>query len=100
LSRIGESWTIKTTRPRPPFARTVDIHSKPGYDAVEMSIKMPKKQIPLDATLVEGNHGAPVTRPDQQTALAVFDARRLDGLGDVAKDTDIYGLLCRTLGLE
>ncbi|MEM6840724.1 MAG: nucleotide pyrophosphatase/phosphodiesterase family protein [Bacteroidota bacterium] len=63
----------------PDFARTVDIHRKPGYDPVEMfidpTIKLPmakvglkllKKKlgfrylmdiIPLDATLVKGSHG-------------------------------------------
>ncbi|MEM9673559.1 MAG: nucleotide pyrophosphatase/phosphodiesterase family protein [Bacteroidota bacterium] len=64
----------------PDFARTVDIHRKPGYDPVEMflnpRIKLPmakvglkllKKKlgfrylmdvIPLDATLVKGSHGS------------------------------------------
>jgi len=63
----------------PDFARTVDIHRKPGYDPVELfldpRIKVPllkigtnllKKKlgfrmlmdvIPLDATLVKGSHG-------------------------------------------
>jgi predicted AlkP superfamily pyrophosphatase or phosphodiesterase len=63
----------------PDFARTVDIHRKPGYDPVELfldpAIKFPllkigtkllKKKlgfrmlmdvIPLDATLVKGSHG-------------------------------------------
>nr|WKN38508.1 alkaline phosphatase family protein [Tunicatimonas sp. TK19036] len=63
----------------PDYARTVDIHQKPGYDPVEMfldpKIKFPmakvglkvlKKKlgfrylmdvIPLDATLVKGSHG-------------------------------------------
>ncbi len=63
----------------PDFARTVDIHQKPGYDPVEMflnpNLKFPmlkvggkliKKKlgfrtllnvIPLDATLVKGSHG-------------------------------------------
>ena len=34
----------------PPFARTVDIHRKPGYDPVEMFIDMPTMSTPLDAT--------------------------------------------------
>jgi predicted AlkP superfamily pyrophosphatase or phosphodiesterase len=64
----------------PDFARTVDIHRKPGYDPVELfinpSLRLPvlkvgltllKKQlgfrylmdvIPLDASLVRGSHGA------------------------------------------
>ena len=63
----------------PDFARTVDIHRKPGYDPVELfmdpAIRFPllrvarfflKKKlgmralltvIPLDATLVRGSHG-------------------------------------------
>jgi predicted AlkP superfamily pyrophosphatase or phosphodiesterase len=64
----------------PDFARTVDIHRKPGYDPVELFIdpllrfpkaaivwKLLKKKlgfrtllnvIPLDASLVKGSHGA------------------------------------------
>ncbi len=67
----------------PDFARTVDIHRKPGYDPVELfldpAIKAPKLKIagkllkkklgfrylmdviPLDATLVKGSHGAKPT---------------------------------------
>jgi predicted AlkP superfamily pyrophosphatase or phosphodiesterase len=63
----------------PDFARTVDIHRKPGYDPVELfldpSLSLPKVQIawkllqkavgmrtlmdfiPLDTTLVRGSHG-------------------------------------------
>ena len=63
----------------PDFARTVDIHRKPGYDPVELfldpQIKLPKLKIglkllkkqlgfrylmdviPLDASLVRGSHG-------------------------------------------
>jgi predicted AlkP superfamily pyrophosphatase or phosphodiesterase len=63
----------------PDFARTVDIHRKPGYDPVELfinpAIKFPKLKIasillnrklggrslmdltPLDSTLVKGSHG-------------------------------------------
>ena len=65
----------------PDFARTVDIHRKPGYDPVELLLdpairvpavtvgwKLAKKSlgfrmlmdvIPLDATLVKGSHGRP-----------------------------------------
>lgn len=69
-------------RRAPDFARTVDIHRKPGYDPAELFIdpRIPlpalkagmallKKKlgfrylmelIPLDATLVKGSHGRPV----------------------------------------
>jgi predicted AlkP superfamily pyrophosphatase or phosphodiesterase len=70
----------------PDFARTVDIHKKPGYDPVEMfldpAVRVPaasvgwrllKKQlgfrtvmdlIPLDASLVRGSHGRLTDRAD------------------------------------
>lgn len=69
-----------TDESAPDFARTVDIHRKPGYDPVELFLdprmKLPKLQIawkllkrkvgfrclldviPLDASLVRGSHGA------------------------------------------
>jgi hypothetical protein len=68
-------------RHAPDFARTVDIHHKPGYDPVELFMdpaihapalsvgwRLAKKSlgfrmlmdvIPLDATLVKGSHGRP-----------------------------------------
>ncbi|MGI9177222.1 MAG: alkaline phosphatase family protein [Pirellulales bacterium] len=45
----------------PSFARTIDIHRKPGYDPLELHLdrsKLPQIAIPLDATLVKGSHGA------------------------------------------
>ena len=54
-------WWLDDAR-APKFARTVDIHRKPGYDPVEMHLDMATKIIPLDATLVKGSHGAPPRR--------------------------------------
>ena len=73
----------------PDFARTVDIHRKPGYDPVELFVdpalrmpalsvgyKLAKRRlglrtlldvIPLDATLVKGSHGR---RPEPGAAAA------------------------------
>ena len=45
----------------PAFARTVDIHRKPGYDPLELHLdrsRLPQIAIPLDTTLVRGSHGA------------------------------------------
>jgi predicted AlkP superfamily pyrophosphatase or phosphodiesterase len=75
----------------PDFARTVDIHRKPGYDPVELFIdpvikfpmlkigtKLLKKKlgfrmlmdlIPVDATLVKGSHGHPTQNPLEQPIL-------------------------------
>ncbi|MBI1847975.1 MAG: alkaline phosphatase family protein [Candidatus Rokubacteria bacterium] len=72
-------------RVAPDFARTVDIHRKPGYDPAELfvdpALRWPKIKIagkllrkslgfrylmdviPLDATLVKGSHGRPTDSP-------------------------------------
>ena len=45
----------------PAFARTIDIHRKPGYDPLELHLdrtRLPQIAIPLDASLVKGSHGA------------------------------------------
>jgi len=51
-------WWLDDAR-APDFARTVDIHRKPGYDPVELFIDPATKSIPLDAALVRGSHGRP-----------------------------------------
>lgn len=53
----------------PAFARTVDIHRKPGYDPVELHFDMATKSIPLDATLIRGSHGAPALHEWQRGVL-------------------------------
>jgi predicted AlkP superfamily pyrophosphatase or phosphodiesterase len=75
----------------PDYARTVDIHSKPGYDPVEMfvdpEIRFPKLRAgrtllkkklgfryrmeltPSDASLVEGSHGVPPSDPEEGPVL-------------------------------
>ena len=84
--------TGSTTRAAPDFARTVDIHRKPGYDPAELfidpNIAAPKLKIawtllkqklgfrslldviPLDATLVKGSHGLPPRDPNDGAMLA------------------------------
>ena len=88
----------------PDFARTVDIHKKPGYDPVELFTdpskklmllriisKLAKKKlgfrttmnlIPLDATLVKGSHGTvninedyfPILVQDSQETASIVEA--------------------------
>lgn len=101
----------------PDFARTVDIHRKPGYDPVELfidpSLKIPmlaiawrllKKKlgfrtlmdvIPLDADLVKGSHGALARSADSgpvylcSTAGTLSAQQRREGL----EPTEIKKLL-------
>jgi len=54
----------------PPFARTVDIHRKPGYDPVELFFDPKTKSIPLDTRLIRGSHGLPPRGPADCGVLA------------------------------
>jgi hypothetical protein len=92
-------------RRAPDFARTVDIHRKPGYDPVELfvdpALALPKARVawrllqkrlgfrmlmdivPLNATLVKGSHGAlPAGRGEYPIAIAgragIFPSPDLD----------------------
>lgn len=71
----------------PSFARKVDIHRKPGYDPVELHFDFASKSVPLDASLVQGSHGAPVKHDFQRGALL---CSKPGVFGDsVVKDTGI-----------
>jgi predicted AlkP superfamily pyrophosphatase or phosphodiesterase len=77
----------------PAFARTIDIHRKPGYDPLELHLdrsRLPQIAIPLDPALVKGSHGAVdpanphetiliASRPDVTSAasLAMTEVARL-----------------------
>ena len=105
-------------RAAPDFARTVDIHRKPGFDPCEMfldpKLLWPKGRairrliqkklgfrtlfdvIPLDPILVHGSHGLPAPDPlDKPILIADGQAPSRD---DVIKTTDVHGLLLRALG--
>ncbi len=101
----------------PDFARTVDIHRKPGFDPVELfidpRIKHPKAKvglkllkkrlgfrylldvIPLDATLVRGSHGRVTASPADGP---LFMTQQTHLLGTEAIDaTDVRDLILRHL---
>jgi len=97
----------------PDYARTVDIHRKPGYDPVELfvdpTLKAPKLRIAarlaqkalgmrylmdviaLDASLVRGSHGRPTDR-EEEGPLFITTAPELLGAGPVSA-TDVKALL-------
>jgi len=100
-------------RRAPDFARTVDIHRKPGYDPVELFLdpKLPSPKlkiawrllqkklgfrmlmdvIPLDATLVKGSHGR---RPADKKEWPVFISPEPAGSSQSEMDsTDVYQAL-------
>jgi predicted AlkP superfamily pyrophosphatase or phosphodiesterase len=97
----------------PDFARTVDIHRKPGYDPVELfldpAIRVPQLSvgwilakkalgfrylmdvIPLDASLVRGSHGR-LTDAPEAGPLFITSEPDLVGPGPVAA-TDVKSLV-------
>jgi predicted AlkP superfamily pyrophosphatase or phosphodiesterase len=89
-------WLDDAMAPR--FARTVDIHRKPGYDPVELFFDPATKSIPLDATLVKGSHGAPTTDPSQHTVLVA--SQPILPAGPTVADTDVFNLVLRHFGLQ
>ncbi len=89
-------WWFDDSR-APPFARTVDIHRKPGYDPVELFFDQTNKCIPLDAGLVKGSHGAPATEPWQRTVLMASEPLRLPSRP--LKDTDVFHIVLNHFGV-
>ena len=97
----------------PDFARTVEIHRKPGYDPVELfldpRIRAPKLAIgarlakrklglralmdviPLDAGLVKGSHGLPTASAEDGPLIISSDPRALPDRLIAA--TDVKGLI-------
>ncbi len=101
----------------PDFARTVDIHRKPGYDPAELfldpSLRLPKLKvglkllkkalgfrylmdvIPLEATLVKGSHGRPADRPANGPLMISNQPKLLQK--DTFPATEIAGLILKHL---
>ena len=102
----------------PDFARTMDIHRKPGYDPVELfidpGISMPRLKIarrllqkklgfrmlmdvvPLDASLVKGSHGR---RPIDKKDWPIIVSEKPELLGaQQLKSTDVFDILLRHFG--
>lgn len=82
-------WWLDDSR-APDFARTVDIHRKPGYDPVELYIDMESRSTPLDATLIKGSHGAPVSSDSQK---GVFLCSENLEIAEEILDTDVCGIV-------
>ena len=102
-------------RRAPDFARSVDIHRKPGYDPVELFLdpatpfikakiawrllqkrlgfRMLMDVVPLDASLVRGSHGR---RPERREEWPLLLTTRRDLLQQPSVDsTAVFGLLRR-----
>ena len=89
-------WWLEDDR-APSFARTVDIHRKPGYDPVEMFWDPAAKGIPLDGTLVKGSHGAPALTSAQRGVL--LSSERGVFVERPTADTDVADIVLRQFGI-
>lgn len=90
-------WWLDDAR-APGFARTVDIHRKPGYDPVELFFDPATRGIPLKTELVKGSHGVPATRPCHRAALVCSSSGGITGSGDALRDTDVKRICLNLLG--
>jgi hypothetical protein len=89
-------WLADDRAPR--YARTVDIHRKPGYDPVELFFDPATKSIPLDATLVKGSHGAPAVDRVQRTVLLASEPTLFPATAP--SDTDVFTIVLNHFGLQ
>jgi len=103
----------------PDFARTVDIHRKPGYDPVELftdpqisflmakiALTLAKKKlgfrylmdvIPLDSSLVRGSHGS-LTAPEEGPLFITQQTELLEE--QMVKATAVHDLILGHLQME
>ncbi|MCH9033194.1 MAG: alkaline phosphatase family protein [Planctomycetes bacterium] len=89
-------WWLDDTA-APPFARTVDIHRKPGYDPVELFFDPSTKSIPLNASLVKGSHGVPATQKRHRAALICSGETAAMQTGETYRDTDLKRIVLELL---
>jgi predicted AlkP superfamily pyrophosphatase or phosphodiesterase len=82
----------------PKFARTVDIHRKPGYDPVELFLDGRTKSIPLNANLVRGSHGAPAKDPSQRGVLLTSEPGVF--LGGQLADVEVEEIILKQFANE
>jgi hypothetical protein len=98
----------------PDYARTIDIHRKPGYDPCELfldpALRLPKLRIasfllrkklgirglleviPLDATLVKGSHGRDDVPDDEKPVI-------IGSPVPVKKATDLHRAILAHFGI-
>lgn len=83
----------------PAFARTVDIHRKPGYDPVELFFDPATKGIPLNAAQVKGSHGVPATAAHHRTAMICSKPGPSIESGQTYRDVEMKRIWLELLGV-
>ncbi|MGW8258340.1 MAG: alkaline phosphatase family protein, partial [Thermoguttaceae bacterium] len=90
-------WWLSDDR-APRFARTVDIHRKPGYDPVELHFDPVNKCIPLNASLIKGSHGAPAVDRSQRSVILASEPIIFPG--PIVADIEVFGIVLRHFGIN
>ena len=84
----------------PPFATTVNIHRKPGYDPVELFADSAGRT-PLDATLVKGSHGSLESEAAREGVFVSSDAADwFAGKDGGIRDVDVSKLVFSLFGVS
>ena len=67
----------------PKFAKTIDIHRKPGYDPLELFLDYETKSISQDTNLIRSSHGLlPEPHSDEGHALYISNRRMMENNGE------------------
>jgi predicted AlkP superfamily pyrophosphatase or phosphodiesterase len=75
----------------PTFAKTVDIHRKPGYDPLELLVNPQTKSIPFETSLIKGSHGRPFNLKTGEGLSAYISSKKLGiDKNDVDKDDGLF----------
>jgi len=82
-------WWADADKP-PSFARTVDIHRKPGYDPLELFWDRATNGTAQNAALINGSHGV----PHQGEAVLVVEGVKL---ANAVEATDVAGIITQLL---
>ena len=88
-------WTDDARAPF--YARTVDIHNKPGYDPCELFFDPATKSIPLNPGLVKGSHGLPAEIEEQSALMICSDSKLNDYAPEPFNATQFLGMLYRVI---
>ncbi|RLT12450.1 MAG: alkaline phosphatase family protein [Planctomycetota bacterium] len=95
-------WLDDAKAPR--FARTIDIHRKPGYDPLELHFDRTTKPtpggmpgIPLDTSLVKGSHGAIDPLEPYETIFLASHRSVVDG--DRLRMDEVAGIVRKVFGV-
>ena len=78
----------------PGFAKTVDIHNKPGYDPLELFFDPATRSISQDMNLIKGSHGTPYLNKNER-AILILNGRNMRNRikGEITDATKVFDVI-------